>query len=407
VKILLVTQYFFPEVTSCALRMDEFATVWASRGHDVTVLTAVPNHPEGVVHPGYRGRTVVREQRGGAAVTRVWVKVTPKRSAVGRLVSYASFAASSAAVGALGVDRPDVVVATSPPPVAALTGRLLAWRFRVPYVLDIRDLWPQAAVAVGELGEGGLASRLIGRGMDALYRGADLVTAATEGFAREIGPGTVVIPNGADRRVATAHAGAGDRVRRRLGLEGRFVVGYVGNHGVCEGLEGLVDAAERLADRPDVHVLMVGSGPRRDALVARAAGRPNITLHPPVPVEEVGAFLQASDVLVVPLRNEAHFSTRFPAKLYDAWASGKPVVVGYDGEARRLAESTGSGTYAPSDDPDALSTEIRRLVDLDPAELAVMGKNGRDWVERNATRSAGARTMAEHLEQLVEKTGRR
>jgi glycosyltransferase involved in cell wall biosynthesis len=170
---------------------------------------------------------------------------------------------------------------------------------------------------------------------------------------------------------------------------------------VCEGLEGLVDAARRLVDRPHIHVLMVGNGPRRADLIQRAGDLPNITFHPAVPVEEVGAYLRLSDVLAVPLRNNAHFSTRFPAKLFDAWLSEKPVLVGYDGEARRLAESTQSGSYAPSDDPQALSEEIDRLSRMTAADLERMGRAGAEWVQANATRSASAETMAKHLEQLV------
>lgn len=407
VKIALVTQYFWPEVTSCALRVDSFVDAWTKRGHEVQVITAMPNHPEGVVHPAYRGRFTVREERHGAPVTRVWVKVSPERSALGRLMAYTSFAGSSALVGAARIDRPDVVVATSPPPVAALTGRLLAWRYRVPFVLDVRDLWPEAAVAIGELRPGGAAARLIGGSMRALYRGADLVTAATPGFVREIGHRSVVVPNGADQRVAAATAADGAQVRRRLGLENRFVVGYVGNHGVCEGLDGLVDAARLLSDVPDVHILMVGGGPSREQLLVRAAGLDNITLLPPVPVEQVGAYLQAADVLVVPLRNEEHFATRLPAKLFDAWASGRPVLIGYDGEARRLAEETGSGTFAPSDEPDALSKEIRRLQESSPTILHEMGQAGWEWVRRHGTRAAIAAAMAEHLEELVGEGRRR
>jgi colanic acid biosynthesis glycosyl transferase WcaI len=396
--ILLVTQYSSPEVTSCALRMDSFVRGWVAAGHRVTVLTAVPNHPEGVVHPGYRGRVVVRERRDGADWVRVWVAASPRRGKAARLLSYASFGLLATAVGAVGIDRPDVVVATSPPPVAAAAGRLLARRHRARFVLDVRDLWPAAAVAVGEL-RPGPAVRLVQRWVAGLYRSADLVTAATAGFAREIGHGAQVVPNGADQRVIAPDRG--EDVRARLGLEGRFVVGFVGNHGVCEGLEGLLDAARLLADRPDVHVLMVGGGPRRDALRARAEGLPNVTMLEPVPVTRVGDHLAAADVLLVPLRDDPHFATRFPAKLFDAWAAGRPVLVGWDGDARRLVEETGGGTFAVSDDPAALAAEIRRLHDRDPGELAAMGAAGRRWVAENGTRERAARDLTARLERLV------
>jgi glycosyltransferase involved in cell wall biosynthesis len=146
---------------------------------------------------------------------------------------------------------------------------------------------------------------------------------------------------------------------------------------------------------------MVGSGPNREQLVVRAAGLDNVTLHPPVPVEQVGSYLQAADVLVVPLRNEEHFRTRFPAKLFDAWVCGKPVLIGYDGDARQLATSIGAGTFAPSDEPDALNKEIRRLAESGSRARQDMGRAGQEWVRDNATRAAAANRLADQLERLV------
>ncbi|HMN97897.1 MAG TPA: glycosyltransferase family 4 protein [Miltoncostaeaceae bacterium] len=401
-RILLVTQHFSPEITSCALRMDAFTEAWREEGHDVTVLTAVPNHPEGVIHQGYRGRPVVRERRGSADVVRTWVRTSPGKGAVARLMTYGSFAAMATTVGALRVPRPDIVVATTPPPMAGVAGAALATRYRVPFVLDVRDLWPDAAIAMGELAPGRAASALQAL-VQWLYRRADLVVAATEGFAEEIGHGAEVIPNGCDPRVAALPDDAGEAIRHRLGLEDRFVVGFVGNHGVCEGLEEVVDAAGLLGADSGVHLLMVGDGPRRDELIARANATQarNVTFHPPVSVDEVGSFIRASDVLIVPLRNDPHFSTRFPAKLFDAWACGRPVLVGWDGDARRLAEGIAAGSFAPSGRPEALAAEMIRLRDLGPDVLRERGRNGRAWVLAERNRSAAARRLADRLAQVA------
>ena len=401
-RILLVTQHFSPEITSCALRMDAFSEAWSGMGHEVTVLTAVPNHPEGVIQSGYRGKAVVRERRSGADLRRTWVKASQNKSAAARLLTYGSFAGMATAVGAARIPRPDIVVATTPPPFAGVAGAALATRYRVPFVLDVRDLWPDAAIALGELTPGRATSALQ-RMVQWLYRRADLIVAATEGFAEEIGHGARVVPNGCDPRVVNTPASAGDGVRARLGLEGRFVVGFVGNHGVCEDLENVVDAMARLSGVPDVHLLMVGDGPRREELIRRAqqSGTTNITFHPPVPVGEVGAFLRASDALIVPLRNDPHFATRFPAKMFDAWASSRPVLIGWDGDARRLVEEVGGGTYAPSGRPDEFAEAILALHDARAPGLEAMGSAGHDWVLRERDRSHAARRLGEQLEFLA------
>src|SRR5262245_20266490 len=204
--------------------MDAFASTWAEMGHDVTVLTAVPNHPEGVIQAGYRRRLVVGEERSSARLRRVWVRASPSKSAAARLATYGSFAAMATAVGALRVPKPDVVVATTPPPLAGVAGALLASRYGAPLVLDVRDLWPAAAVATGELAHGRATSALQSM-VEWLYRRADLVVAATEGFALEIGHGAQVVPNGCDPRVVASSEAAGWEVRARYNLDGRFVLG--------------------------------------------------------------------------------------------------------------------------------------------------------------------------------------
>lgn len=401
-KILLVTQYFSPEVTSCALRMDAFASTWSQMGHDVTVLTAVPNHPEGVIQAGYRRRLVVDEERSSARLRRVWVRASQSKGASARLATYGSFAAMAGLVGSLRISRPDVVVATTPPPFAAVAGAALASRYRVPFVLDVRDLWPEAAIAMGELGKGRATSALQSM-VQWLYRRADLVVAATEGFAQEIGHGAQVVPNGCDPRVARTPEEAGFAVRSRLDLGNRFLLGFVGNHGVCEGLDGVVEAMARLREVPDVHLLLVGDGPRRGELMrqAEAVGARNVTFHPSVPVEQVGAFLRAADVLVVPLQNDPHFATRFPAKMFDAWACARPVLIGWDGDARRLVERIGGGSFAPCGEPEAFAAEIQRLRELPPGVLGDIGAAGREWVLSERDRTAAAHRLGERLERLA------
>jgi glycosyltransferase involved in cell wall biosynthesis len=405
VRIAVVSQHADPEVTSASLRVSSWLRTWTAMGHDVTLITAVPNHPEGVIHPAYRGRLLVRERMDGARVVRVWVASSRRKTALGRLLAYASFGVLATAVGWRAREAPDVVVATVPPPFAGLAGALVAARHRAPLVVDVRDVWPDAAIAVGALRPGPTA-RVLGVLLRRLYRRADRLVAVTEGVAGQIGGRAMVVPNGAEPRLA-ASLGAAGEVRARLGLGDAFVVGYVGNHGLAQGLETLVAAADLLRRHGDVRVMMVGEGPRRRALMdlARARGLSNVLFHPPVPVAEVGAFLGAADVLIVPLRSAPVFSTAMPAKLLDAWACGRPVLLGFDGEARRTLETIGGGAYAPSEDPEAIAAAVLRLRDLGAEALDAMGARGRRWVEGARDRDAAARRLGEELEALRAASG--
>ena len=267
-RVLLFTQYYRPEITAAAMRTEAFVDGLIARGHEVDVICEVPSHPQGVIDPAFRGRTVFRSEEDGARVRRVWVYARPRKAAVSRIANYASYALVAAAVGFRG-PRPDVVLASSPPLPVGSAAAAVARRFGVPWVLDVRDLWPDIAVVLGQVPDGPpleLARRLE-RG---LYRSASRITAVTEPFRAHIeangGEGKVsVIYNGTS--ATYLDAAATDPDRRELGIPAdRFVLGYAGNLGIAQGLEAAVEAAGSLGD--DFQLLVVGDGPRR----ARPAG---------------------------------------------------------------------------------------------------------------------------------------
>jgi glycosyltransferase involved in cell wall biosynthesis len=362
-RVLLFTQYYRPEITAAAMRTEAFVDGLAARGHEVGVICEVPSHPQGVIEPGYRGKAVFRSAEDGALVRRVWVYARPSKNAVSRITNYASYALMATAVGFRG-PRPDVVLASSPPLPVGAAAAAVARRFGVPWVLDVRDLWPDIAVVLGQLPEGPPleAARRLERG---LYRSASRITAVTEPFKTHIeangGEGKVsVLYNGTSPTYLDA--GRTDPDRAQLGLAAdRFVLTYAGNIGIAQGLEAALEAADALGD--DFQLLLLGNGPRRPALEEMAGRLPagRVEFRDLVPPEEAARIMRASDALLVPLARNPELRAYVPSKLFDACAIGRPVVVATGGEPERLVSEEDAAICVPPEDSAALVDAIGRL----------------------------------------------
>jgi colanic acid biosynthesis glycosyl transferase WcaI len=364
VRVLIFTQYFTPEVGATQTRLHTFAAGLADRGHDVEVICEVPNHPQGLVRPGYGGRLVDRRSLDGFRVSYVWVRTTPTKTTRSRLAFYGSYMTMAAAVGSLS-RRPDVILASSPPLPVAAAAAIVARRHRVPWVMDVRDLWPEAAVAVGELSNPRMlaaAERLERR----LYCSAAAITTVTEPFkesiATKVGDAEKIhlIPNGTTRLYLDAANLEPDREALALPVD-KFIWTYAGNVGVAQGLETAVDAAAVLGD--EFKLLILGDGPVRRRLEERATRHDScsVVFRDQVPEEEAIHYLRASDALLVPLAADPLLEKFVPSKLYDFCAVGRPVIVAAAGEAQRLAESGGTGIAVLPGDRDELAGVVRRL----------------------------------------------
>ena len=382
--MLLLTQYFTPEVTAARARLEAFAEGLAGRGHEVEVVCEVPNHPEGVVRDGFRGRALVRGRLDGYRVNYVWVRARPHKTFASRLLFYGSYAASATAAG-LALRRPDVVLASSPPLPAGAAAALIAAGRRVPFVLDVRDLWPEAAVILGELNDP-RAIRLAERLELALYRRAAAITTVTEPFAREIAarvadPSKIeLIPNGTTR--AWLDAGEAQVDRAELGLPAdRFLWLYAGNLGIAQGLEAAVEAAATLGD--GFQLVLVGDGPERGTLAARAAGLPqgSVTFTGLVEPELAARYMRAADALLVSLDAQPALEKFVPSKLFDSCAIGRPVVLAAAGEAPRLAGDAEAALVVAPGDAVSLAAAVRRLRD-EPQLGAGLQRAGRSFAAR-------------------------
>lgn len=391
-RILVATQYFPPEVGATQNRLGTFVEGLANRGHEVTVLCEQPNHPSGVFAPGYGRRPLMTECRDGRVVHRLWVAASPRKTTVRRLAFYGTFA-GGAGLGALVARGQDVVFATSPPLPGALAVAAAAKARRLPFVLDVRDLWPAAAEALGELSNTSVI-RWFERAERWLYRNSRAVTATTRPFCEHIDAVagrtvSVHLPNGALDELIALDAAPPES-------NGVFRVGYAGNFGIAQGLRIILEAADRLRDEP-VRFVLVGDGPVGDRLREECAGRQlrSVEFRPGVPVSEIGAFLQSCNALLVPLRDHPLLRDFVPSKLYDAMAVGRPALVAAPGEAGKLARDIGCGIEVAPEDGADLARAIMRLRD-DPGLCGQLAAAG-----RRAAKEHARSKQIERLEQVL------
>jgi glycosyltransferase involved in cell wall biosynthesis len=398
-RILIASQYFPPEIHGPSARLGAFAGGLAELGHDVEVVCEVPNHPGGIVAPGYGGRFVDRRRLDGYDVNYVWVHATPSKRARSRVANYASYLLTATLV-ASSRRRPDIVLASSPPLPVGSVGSALAFRFRVPWVLDVRDLWPDAAVAVGEM-EDGLLYRTAARIERRLYRSAAAITAATDDFVRAIegrgGAGKVSLVRNGTSALFLA-AGLEEADPSELGeRDSRFTWTYAGNLGLAQGLEAAVEAAAQLGD--GFRLILIGEGPRRAELTRMAEGLPpgTVEIREPIPPERAAHLLRASDALLVSLA--PGFDGFVPSKLFDFCAMARPVVLASKGEAVKLAEDAEAAICVPPADPDALAGAVRALAE-DAGLRERLAQRGREFAERNS-REAGVAQLERILVGVV------
>jgi lipopolysaccharide/colanic/teichoic acid biosynthesis glycosyltransferase/glycosyltransferase involved in cell wall biosynthesis len=406
-RVLFVTQYFPPETGAAPARAAHFVRALGRSGHDVRVVTGLPNHPSGVIQSGYRSGYSPTGRFGDALVERVWLYATPKKTALTRLWNHASFALS-ALPRVLGGPRPDVVIATMPPLFLGLSAWIAAARWRVPFVVDCRDDWPYAAVALGEM-RPGPATTILSWLSRFLYVRAARVLAVTPGMRRQLAArgldsGRIeLVTNGADTELfrPTANGAPIGHVANAPAPARRCTVLYAGTHGLVHGMEVLLDAAERLKGRDDLEFVFVGDGVAKPALEARAAesGLTRVAFHPSVPPERLVEWIHRADVCVATTRDHPFCGETIPVKLFDYLACGRPVVAAVRGDAADVVRASGGGVVVEPGDGASLAEALSALAD-DPARRASLGAAGPPFVARQYSRQA----LGGRLVTIVEET---
>ncbi len=414
-RVLFLTQYYPPETGAAPLRAHHFARGLKRAGHDVTVLTGMPNHPSGVKVAGYARRLFMREDADGVRVLRAYLFASPKKTFATRMLNQLSFALSAAVCGPW-LGRPDIVLVSSPPLFLGFSGWLTALLRGVPYVLDVRDYWPHAAVALGQLRSRriiALAERLEGF----LYRRAAKIVAVTPGMMklmRERGiPDHQIayIPNGADTDV---FGGAGDRISVEASAghadepgngdpgDGEdwsgLTVLYSGTHGLVHGMDVILDAAEHLGGDPRFRFLFVGDGSDKGRLVGEAERRSigNVRFLPSQAPQTLAATMREADVCVATTDASDFSRGTIPVKIFDYMACSRPVVAALDGDGRGVIEDSGGGIVVAPGDGRALADALVRLAD-DPEHRRSLGERGCAFVRERCSR----RVLAERMEETL------
>lgn len=405
-RIVYLCQYFVPEPGAPAARLRDLARCWVKRGHSVTVVTGMPNHPTGIVQPPYVGRLIARESIDGVTVLRNWLYATPNEGLVRKTLSHLSFMLSALVLGSARIGSADVIIASSPSFFTVISAWVMSRMRKIPFVFEVRDLWPAVFVDLGVL-TNPLIIRILEFVEMFLYQRAALVVTVTDGFrarllARGLPPEKVVtITNGA--AIESFMPGPRDNaVRSELGLAGKFVVGYIGAHGISQGLEVLLRAAQRLRDEADIVFLLVGEGARKRALLEmrEQLRLTNVVMLPAQAHQRVREYYCASDVCVVPLRRLPLFSTFIPSKMFEIMACAVPVIGAVEGEAREiLMQSGGARLITPEDD--AALAEAVRWFKLHPGDGRQIGAAGQAFVSANYDRQILADRYATALQALL------
>ena len=385
-RILYLSHYFHPEGNAPAKRVYEMCRRWVRLGHQVTVITCAPNVPSGVVYDGYRNTWLRRETVEGIETIRVWTYLAANRGTALRIVNYLSYMVLAVIAG-LRTQRPDLVIATTPQFFCGWAGVWVSRLRRLPFILEIRDIWPDSIVAVGALGSPRLL-RLLEHWERSMYRAATRIVTVGEGYQQQLEARGVdseridVVHNGVDRK-AFVGAGDGSQVRAEFGLGDAFVVSYVGTIGLGSGLDVVLRAARRLESegRRDIVFMLVGDGAVREELEqqARAERLDRVVFTGLQDKARIPAILAATDACLVHLTGQDLFRSVLPSKIFESAAMAKPIIMGVRGFAADLVERAEAGICIEPENETELVAAACRLAG-DRALARRLGESGRERI---------------------------
>lgn len=406
-NILIIHQYYLGKDDPGGSRFNQFAKYWAAKGHRVTVIAGTVHYATGKKDKRYRGKWIVKEREAdNITVLRTFVSETYNKSFLGRLWAYISFTISAtwAAIFCSGVQ--DLVLASSPPLFVGIVGYITSKAKRIPFVFEVRDLWPESAIDMGILNNK-LAIKLAFWLERFIYQKADKINVLTPAFKEALIKKRVpsnkitTIPNGADLDIFRP-ASTENWVRKKYGWNNKFVVMYIGAHGVANHLIQLVEVAKELKEHEDILFVLIGDGMEKPKLVAKAQeyGLKNIQFINPQPKSRIVDFVNAADVCTAVLKKAETFKTVYPNKLFDYMSCAKPIILAIDGAARELIEEAKAGIYVEPENIQMFKEAVLELF-KNPLLRQALGQNGYEYVTQNFSREQLADQYEQILYQLV------
>ena len=391
-KLLILTQYFPPEVGAPQNRLYELAVRLQQKGMEVTVLTAMPNYPQMNVYKGYTGRFYMQEQLGGLNVHRSWIYTTPSKDILNRLLNYFSFVFSAFFTGLFKLGKFDYILCESPPLFLGMTAFALKKIKGTKLLFNVSDLWPESAEKLG-LVNNPFFLKAATRLEEFLYRQSNLITGQTQGIVKNISsrfPTKKVywLPNGVDLRYYNVDQVQSDWRAKNNFAEDDFILLYAGIIGHAQGLEVILQAAEKLKHSPRIKFVLLGSGPEKGKLLElkRIMDVQQVLFYNAVDKKEMPAIVAACNAAVVPLKRLELFKGAIPSKIFENLAMKKPILLGVEGEAKDLFIREGNAglAFTPEDAGD-LSEKIVQLAN-NPALVKQLGENGYHYVQEKFTR---------------------
>ena len=357
-RILFLSDNFPPEVNAPASRTYDHCKEWVKCGDEVTVITCVPNFPQGKVYEGYKNKWRHEEMIDGIRVIRVWSYIVANKGFVKRTLDFISYSVTAFIAGLF--IKTDVVIATSPQFFTALCGRTLAFWKRKPWIMEVRDLWPESIKTVGAMRDN-LFIRFFEWQEQRCYKSAKSIVVVTDSFKQALAARGIpvdkihIVKNGVNRELFRPLS-KDESLIRKLNLQGKRVIGYIGTHGMAHKLDFILRCAAKLDNESNnYHFLLIGDGAEKQNLISLKdeLGCKNVTMLDSVSKQEVKRYISILDISLINLKRSELFTTVIPSKIFENAAMGIPILIGVDGEARRLIEDYEAGiAFDPENEQD-------------------------------------------------------
>ncbi len=397
-KIVILTQYFPPEIGAPQNRLFELAIRLQKKGAEVTILTAMPNYPSMEIHPEFKGKFFVKEKMEGLSILRSFIYVSKSKSIVKRLLNYYSFVLSSFFMGCFRLKEHDFIICESPPLFLGKTGWLLSIIHRSKFIFNISDLWPESAEKLG-LVSNKTVLRLSTLMEEFFYKRSFLITGQTQGIVANIkkrfpDKNVYWLPNGVDLKIFVADKNQEWRLKNNF-IKSDFIFLYAGIIGHAQGLEVILQCAEFTKEQSQVKYVLLGAGPEKNKLIElkEQKGLNNVLFLDPVSKMEMKSVLASADATIIPLRKLDLFLGAIPSKIFENLAMKVPVILGVDGEARELFVEKGKcALYFEPENADELNKQVQTLI-LDAGLRNTLSENGLKYVSENFERN----TIADKL----------
>jgi len=402
-----LTHYYPPETGGASARISGLTKWLANYGHDVSVITGYPNYPMGKIYPGYERSSAKYEVLDGVKVFRAKVIAGSYKSIIVRLLNYFTLFMTSLWIGIKKRNSFDIIVASSPPLTIGLLGRILSKIYKIPWIFDIRDIWPDVGIEAGIIKENSFVDNISRKLANYLYKHSDHITPVTLSKKNKINSYGVeedkitIIENGIDSDIVK-NAKIIDW-RAKYNLDDKFVLTYAGLIGKAQGVEYIIETANLIQDRKDIHFLIVGEGVNKKDLIKRVSSLEltNITFIDLQPKEAIPSLLKTSDIGLVPLINN-NLKDAIPSKLLEAWSCKLPVILIAGGEAQEIMTRIEGGVALNSGDPEIIKNVIIDLFE-NREKLRIFGLNGYTYVNHKLERKYLAKKMETVILKVLKK----